>query len=237
MSTTSIVLAARDRVHPGVCDPALHERVVDQLAERSLADPDGLARSFPSSPARWPADQAATLYALHRYDEVHAGTVSVAPVARYLGWVARAQTADGLLPSERTGTEANASVPRGSAMSWTVRYLAAVAPDEAGRLWTATRTALVIHVGPATGVREWPHGKDHPGDIDSGPIVAGIGASATGFAIGASRAVGDLDTHRALLGTEQLGRAMAATDDRLARARDSSLAVAISASQESLRDW
>jgi hypothetical protein len=41
-------------------------------------------------------------------------------------------------------------------------------------------------------------------DIDSGPVVAGFGVSATGFALGASRANDDGDTFRALYATAHL---------------------------------
>jgi hypothetical protein len=41
-------------------------------------------------------------------------------------------------------------------------------------------------------------------DIDSGPVVAGFGVSATGFAIGASRANDDSETFRALYATAHL---------------------------------
>lgn len=41
-------------------------------------------------------------------------------------------------------------------------------------------------------------------DVDSGPVVAGFGVSATGFAIGASRAHGDRDAFAALYATAHL---------------------------------
>jgi hypothetical protein len=112
-----------------------------------------------------------------------------------------------------------------------------VAPEAAAAWWASSRAALLVTVGPATGVREWPAGEEHPADIDSGPIVAGMGAAATGFGIGASRAIGDDATHRALLRTEQLGRLVARADGALATARDSALAVAISENQRTLRSW
>jgi hypothetical protein len=42
------------------------------------------------------------------------------------------------------------------------------------------------------------------GDIDSGPVVAGFGVSATGFALGASRVHGDRETFRSLYATAHL---------------------------------
>ncbi len=41
------------------------------------------------------------------------------------------------------------------------------------------------------GFREWPVGRERAADDDSGPIVEGVGAAATGLSIGAARAMGD----------------------------------------------
>ncbi|MEQ1507650.1 MAG: hypothetical protein ABMB14_35800, partial [Myxococcota bacterium] len=215
----AIVLGAADRVDPAGCDEALHQAVALRLADRSLDHPDGMARSFASSPDRWPADQAATLYALSLYDHAHHATTHDAPLARFLAAIRRDRTPDGLIRSEWTGHTTNGEIPRGSAMTWTVRYLAAVAPDEAATLWTATCAALRVNLGIGVGFREFPVGRELPADIDSGPIVAGVGASATGFGIGASRAVGDLDPNRGLLRTERRGQWLASTDDGLATVR------------------
>jgi hypothetical protein len=43
------------------------------------------------------------------------------------------------------------------------------------------------------GFREAPHGSDGFADIDSGPVVFGVGSVATGFGIGAARGVGRFD--------------------------------------------
>ena len=42
--------------------------------------------------------------------------------------------------------------------------------------------------------REYPHGFEKSGDIDSGPIIWGAGAAATGIGLGASLANGDRET-------------------------------------------
>ena len=45
--------------------------------------------------------------------------------------------------------------------------------------------------GGLVGFREWPRGVERPADMDSGPIVFGIGTAASALAIGAARAQGD----------------------------------------------
>jgi hypothetical protein len=49
-----------------------------------------------------------------------------------------------------------------------------------------------------------PSSEKERGDIDSGPIVAGFGVSATGFALGASRVHGDKEMFRSLYATAHL---------------------------------
>ena len=49
-----------------------------------------------------------------------------------------------------------------------------------------------------------PSSEKGHGDIDSGPIVAGFGVSATGFALGASRVHGDKEMFRSLYATAHL---------------------------------
>lgn len=55
------------------------------------------------------------------------------------------------------------------------------------------------------GIMEYPSNhRGGRGDIDSGPVLLGIGISATGFGIGASRANDDLETFTALYATAHL---------------------------------
>ncbi|MBX2802652.1 MAG: hypothetical protein KTR31_33540 [Myxococcales bacterium] len=227
LSHLGIVLGARDAASPYLCDLALHRRVVDQLVAQSLAHPSGVARSFPTSHARWPTDQAATLHAIHLFDRAHGTQRSREPLERFL---VTALPADGSLPpTEITGSVADAAIPRGSSLSFLVRYLAPLAPRAAQTLWQRGLPQFLAQVGPMAGMREWPAGVDGPADIDSGPIVMGIGASATAFGEAAARAVADHETAAQLERTSELVQGMASADPALAKAANSALAAAISA--------
>jgi hypothetical protein len=230
LSHLAIVLGARDALEPSACDDVLHHKLASHLAERTLAHPSGVARSYPHTPARWPADQAATSYALWLYDRAHGTSLSSAPIARYLASL----PAEGLPPSELTGAKAGAELPRGSALAFTVRYLAPVAPEVARSLWKRVRDAgFVGRVGPFVALREWPEGVDMPEDVDSGPIVHvfgvdGVGASATAFGRAAARAIRD-DTAGGLDRTATLGFQVAKNTPSMQSTAHSSLATAMSA--------
>lgn len=226
----AIVLGERDQVAPESCDQALHGRVVEHLASRSLADPSGVARSSADSGARWPADQAATLFALHLYDEAHHTSWLAAPRARYLALLGPT----GLPRAELTGIEAGGERPRGSALMYTVRYLRPYASAEARSLWErSVEAGFLDEVGPVLGVREWAPGVDGPEDDDSGPIVGGLGAAATALGRLAAQEVGDDKTARALGRTAGIGRMLAAKGfPGLPSTANSALAAAITARAE-----
>ena len=229
LSHLAIVLGTRDRLSDAPCDEALHTRIVDHLVERSLAHDQGIARSFDSSLARWPTDQAATLYGLWLYDQAHGTQRVLAPRDRFLPLLA----GPGLPPTEVTGTAPDPEVPRGSSLAFAARYLAPVAPQAAADLWDRTTATLLERIGPLAGIREWPPGADRAPDIDSGPVVFGIGASATAFGRAAALAVGDDPSARALGRTARLGsRLAAAASSQLEAAANSALATAITAQVE-----
>lgn len=226
LSHLAIVLGTRDRLSATPCDAALHARVVDHLVARSMAHPTGIARSFPSSPARWPTDQTATLHGLWLYDRAHGTQTLDAPLQRFLPLLAGPE----LPPTEVTGSVADPTIPRGSSLAFAVRYLAPIVPDDASDLWDRTKSSFLVRVGPLAGLREWPPGIDRPADVDSGPLVHGIGASATAFGRAAAHAVGDPTTAAALDRTAGIGAWMATTTPGdLHAVANSALAVAITA--------
>ncbi len=205
---------------------ALARRVAEHLARRSSsAEPWHVIASYPAPYRRWPADQAATLYALHLADRAFGSALAPGPRDAYLTAMAAATTPLGLPRSEVTGKDPMGALPRGCALSFTVRYLAPLAPEHAAQVWQAYRRFYAVEVLGAAGFREWPPGFDGREDDDSGPIVFGIGAAATGLALAASRAVGDEDTYRALRRSEALVRGLGG--EALQAAGDTILAQAI----------
>lgn len=234
LSHLALVLGAGDP--GGAClDAALHRRVAEALAQRSLAEPLAHVPSYPDVRARWPADQSATLAALARYDRAHGTQLLGAPLRRYAAVLAehtaRAARADSLPPSELTGAIATGPLPRGCALSFTVRYLAEADAPAARALWQRYRAAFLVDGPLVSGFREWPPGVERPADADSGPIVLGIGTAASALGIAAARAMGDEALAARLEATaDRVTAAGGALSAQLARAAGSTLAAALRAS-------
>ena len=205
----SIVLSAHQRGTGKLRYVPINRRIVRHLARRILASKDHHIPSYPSSSFRWPADQSATLFALYVFDQLNGTDFSPTPIRKWLSVMEeKSAKTSGLHPSEVSGGVKSGRYPRGCALSWSVRYMAAFAPAAARTLWQRYKADYMVDLG-LLGFREWPPGVDRKADVDSGPIIWGIGAAATGFAIGASRALGDQKVFSRLLATSARVRSVA----------------------------
>lgn len=201
----ALILGAAHALGPCL-DPARHIEIARALAQRSLADPHHHAASYLGRRARWPADQSATLAALLRYDRAHDDHLHEAPLRDWRAhMLERAMdTKLGLPWSEVTGQARTGRLPRGCALSFQTRFLAEVDPQLAQRWWQAFRSNYLVTAMGLAGLREWPPGQDRPADVDSGPIIKGVGAAATGLGIAAARVMGDEDLALRLERTAEL---------------------------------
>jgi hypothetical protein len=94
--------------------------------------------------------------------------------------------------------------PRGSGTFLAAYFLAVAAPDRARSLYGAGRQHLMATRLGFLGMRELLPGAEGGGDVDSGPIVLGLGVSSTGFALAGARAFEDRETFRGLDATARL---------------------------------
>lgn len=100
----------------------------------------------------------------------------------------------GLLPHRVTASGARITGPRGSSNTviqafWPMITVAAgLPPDDQ---WSRFTAAFVTREAGGVGIREYPHGTDGIGDVDSGPLVLGVSASASAVGLAAARVVGD----------------------------------------------
>ena len=87
--------------------------------------------------------------------------------------------------------------PRGSSQSIIQAFWPAVGRALDGRVdsaaWETFRRTFVVREAGLVGVREFPRGQDGPGDVDSGPLLLGVSASASAVTLAAARAVGDAE--------------------------------------------
>lgn len=222
-----LILGAGDRTGPCL-DPKRHQTLAELVAAGSLADPDHHLPSYPGPKDRWPADQAATLAGLHRYDHAHQGhtlaPVSAAFTERILD---RAIDPSTQLPWSEVNGRGTGKLPRGCALSYSIRYLAEADPTLAAQWWVPYRAQYLVDRGVLVGFREWPPGVERRADIDSGPIVEGVGAAATAFGIGAARAMGDELLAWRLTATAHTVGAVATQLPGLAKVSRSTMAEAI----------
>lgn len=193
-----LALALGIQASLGSTDDREHAAVVRHLRARSLADGDYHARSYPRC-CKWPADQAVTLDALALYDRLHHTTLSARPIQGWLRLVG-----EDLHPSAITTSLWYHDLPRGCALSWTAFHMAQFAPEQGRALYARTRAELWVDVAGLGGFREWPVGTSGAWDVDSGPVIAGIGMGATGLGLAPARLYGDTATAAAIERTSLL---------------------------------
>ncbi|APE37502.1 hypothetical protein BOX37_30250 [Nocardia mangyaensis] len=141
----------------------------------------------------WPVDSTVAIASLRLHDHL-LGNRFTRVTDR---WVAQVQErldpATNLIPhqvspqdgSPRTGA-------RATSQAMIHRFLPEIDPAFAAAQYARYRDLFVAYpggFGPA--VREYPHGVDGRGDVDSGPLVAGVSLSATVVGLGAARVNGD----------------------------------------------
>ncbi|CAO5244691.1 hypothetical protein [Frankia sp. AgKG'84/4] len=168
--------------------------VADRLAGAvKMALDTGGSPFLLSYPGRsWPVDTVVAMAALRRADQVtgadHRGLVD--------RWLRRAEAfadpATGLLPHEADPvTGRGLGGARGSSQSIIQRFWPVLDPAGAPASYQRFRSTFLTRRFGVVGVREYPRGVAGGGDVDSGPLVAGLSASATAVTIAAARAHGD----------------------------------------------
>ena len=189
------------RLRGGVLSLQPADRRNPAEAARFAADCAALARAFAaqSSPfltayigQAWPVDSTVAMAALRLHDHLfppqYAATIAA--------WVAAARErldpSTGLLPHQVDPTTGLALSPaRGSSQSIIARFLREIDLAWGQEQYAGFRAQFVTTVGGLPGVREYALGADGAGDVDSGPLLAGVSLSATVVTLGAALAWGD----------------------------------------------
>jgi hypothetical protein len=163
----------------------------ERLAGAFEQSPTPFLSSYPGG--AWPADGLVGLTALRLHDRLDA--------PRYPGvisrWIAEAvdrlDSTTGLIPHAADATTGHPiTAARGSSQSLMLRFLAEVDPALARGQYERFRKLFVVQrPGLPPGIREFPGGSRGNVDVDSGPVLFGMGASATVVAVGTARTFGD----------------------------------------------
>jgi len=180
------------------------EEIVAALARRIEASPTGFVETYPDEV--YPVDNTAALAAL----AMHARATKQAPSPALARGLLAVRTkaidpATGLLvQAVDAATGAPRDAPRASGTALAAYFLSFADASTSQALFDALERGQFRTVLGFGGMIEYPAGHRGRGDVDSGLVFLGFGVSASGFAIGASRAHGDLDTFTALYATAHL---------------------------------
>ena len=194
----NICLGALARVTPNNTHQQLNRRVSEHLRENTLRYPHFHADLHARSRMKWPADQAAILYSLWLYDQNYQQDLSSEPIDGWFEYMDRSGThkATGLYVTEVNGVKKFSPIPRGCALSYLCHYVGRFNKDRAITMWDKYKKHFLKSTLMGTGFREYPEGFKYRWTPDSGPILFGLGAAATGIGINAASTVGDHETYR-----------------------------------------
>ncbi len=172
----------------------------------SLAAQEGAPiASYPDE--RWPIDTEIAIAAVAMHDRCRHAPDDAAAARAHIAWL----TTRGLDPATQLpwtrGDTQPALPPRGSDLSWRIALLSSVDPAFAGALYQRYVDRFWRGEGLVRGFAEWGDGRDLA-NADSGPIVGGVGATASTLGIAAAAANGDQARRAILLGQLQAGRAL-----------------------------
>jgi hypothetical protein len=176
------------------------QEVVERATEIRDAfsdDADGFLDSYPGKV--WPVDNMVAVAALARANALVPVPGAAAVVS---GWPARIagvrDPATGLLPHKLGPDGSVVEGPRGSSQALLLAFEPDVDPNLAARDYRSFVTTFVVRRFGLAGVREFPAGTAGTADVDSGPLLFGVSASASAVALAAASRQRDIQLVRAL---------------------------------------
>lgn len=175
----------------------------DSIGSAFAASPTPFLAAYPGQ--AWPCDSTVAVAALRLHDRLLAPRFE----ATADRWVAQARERldeiTGLLPHRADiSTGRPVEVARGTSQSIIQRFLPEIDPAFAREQYAIFRRSFIGRPLGLPGIREYPQGISGGGDVDSGPLIFGVSASATVVTIGAAQVHGDVELARPLL---QVGEA------------------------------
>lgn len=188
----------------------------DELAELR-ARCDELEEALENSPAWpwlasyhgqvWPCDAPPGIHAMRVFDQVEGNGRYADFIHGWLGAVSQNLDPEyGMvthIADPRTGKPVG--VPRGTSQVIVLRFLADIDPGFAHGQYRRFQENFVGNVLGMPGILEYPRGTKGHGDVDSGPLVAGVSVSASVVGMGVAQVYGDHGFSRA---TSQLGEVL-----------------------------
>jgi hypothetical protein len=179
---------------------ALNRRVSEHLRHNTLKYDNYHADLHARSRMKWPADQAAILYSLWLYDQNYGTNLSDEPIRGWFEYMNShaVHPETGLYITEVVGVKKFSGIPRGCALSYLSHYVGRFDLTAASDIWEQYKNHFLTTTVIGTGFREYPIDYKYQWTPDSGPIVLGLGAAATGIGLNAASTIGDRDTFVAI---------------------------------------
>jgi hypothetical protein len=175
---------------------------VETLSKELDESPLGLLDDYPKQ--CYPTDVVAAIAAIRRADQV-LGTDHSGFVKRSLrAFQGKLLDTTGLPPYMADANTGYIDISRGCSSQWITIWAPQLWPDKAKQFYDSFEKHFWQRRWGAAGFREFAKEASMGEwyiDVDSGPVVAGFGASATAFGLGAARANGRFD-HAYPLGAE-----------------------------------
>lgn len=199
----SVAYALHRRLRPESKYAAREEAILQALERRALASPIGFIDTYPNE--TYPVDNATVLAAL----AIHARATGKEPSPGMAVLLAAMEKSidpqSGLLFQSVNADGSPRDTPRASGTALAAYLLSYADAKLSARLFHALEKGQFRTVLGFGAMMEHPiTKKDGKADVDSGPVVLGFGVSATGFALGASRAHGDAQMFTSLYATAHL---------------------------------
>ena len=154
--------------------------------------PTGVPASYPNG--YWPCDAVVAMAAVVRAHQVTGRPLDAALPKKWLDRLDAARDpATGLLAHRIDATGDVLDGARGSSQSIVQTFWPSLDESGAAGEWERFRGVFVTREAGLVGVREHPVGDPSPGDVDSGPLILGVSASASAVTLAAARANGDAE--------------------------------------------
>ncbi len=185
----NLALSMLRLVDPGTPHAALGDQLTEALAERLAAAPHGLFETYPGE--AYPPDIAMVAGSIALHDCAVGRRERAFMPAWRAAFRRYIEPASGLLYQAASASSgATIGAPRGSGTAIAAYGTSFALRGLSRQLYDGVRRHALDVLGFGM-MREYPPGQRGDGDIDSGPVLFGVGVSATGFSLAAARLHGD----------------------------------------------
>lgn len=213
---TNLALSMLRSHDPNTPFSRLNDQLTDFFIRQLSEAPHGMIETYPGE--AYPADLAAVIGSIGLYDQATGqdhGKLLIKLIRQFrqkfvdpaTGLVFQAVEASSGLPVDK---------PRASGTALSAYFLSFVDLEATKSIFQSVAKHQQVTIAGFTGIKEYPKGQEGYGDIDSGTLIFGASPSATLFAIGGARLLGDQKLYQDLYDTvEFFGKPQARQRDDL----------------------